>query len=186
MEVRFSISFFFEIRYNEKNEQKEPDKMITAIWAQDKNGLIGKDGLLPWKLPNDLNFFKSKTMKGTLVMGRKTYEGLGKRSKAYKKIYVCTRQNELPLYENAEIIHSPEEVLDVEDLHVGGGGDIFRLFLPYTDVIYRTLIDAEFTGDAYIGEIDFSDFELVEEIPGVLDEENIYPHVFQKWVRKPK
>lgn len=71
MEVRFSISFFFEIRYNEKNEQKEPDKMITAIWAQDKNGLIGKDGLLPWKLPNDLNFFKSKTMKRDLSDGAK-------------------------------------------------------------------------------------------------------------------
>lgn len=54
--------------------------MIAAIWAQDENGLIGKDDKLPWYLPDDLQFFKQMTENNTIVMGRKTFEGMGKKS----------------------------------------------------------------------------------------------------------
>lgn len=162
--------------------------MFISMWAQDKNGLIGKDGLLPWRLPNDMRFFREHTMDRILVMGRKTYEGMGELSKPYRKIIVLTTRKDFPVKENAQVMHSIEELLAFsetvdEDIYVSGGGDIFRALLPETGIIWRTLIDEEFTGDTYIGEIDFSGFVLVEEHEGKVDEENLYPHRFQKWVR---
>ncbi len=163
--------------------------MFISMWAQDRNGLIGKDGLLPWKLPNDMRFFREHTMNKTLVMGRKTYEGMGKLSLPYRHIIVLTSQSEFKVAKNAEVMHSIEEVVAYskdrsEDIYISGGSRIFQELLPETDLIWRTLIDATFEGDTYIGEIDFSDFELVEEHEGIVDEENRFPHRFQKWQRR--
>ena len=60
--------------------------MFISMWAQDRNGLIGKNGLLPWRLPNDMRFFREHTMDRILVMGRKTYEGMGDLSLPYRHI----------------------------------------------------------------------------------------------------
>ncbi len=164
-------------------------QMFISMWAQDRNGLIGKDGLLPWKLPNDMRFFREHTMNRILVMGRKTYEGMGKLSLPYRKIIVLTSQTDFKVEENAEVMHSIEELLAYakncsEDIYVSGGSRIFQELLPETGIIWRTLIDATFEGDTFIGEIDFSDFDLVEEHVGIVDEENQYPHRFQKWQRR--
>ncbi|MGM9902510.1 dihydrofolate reductase [Enterococcus sp. 10A9_DIV0425] len=163
--------------------------MFISMWAQDKNGLIGKDGLLPWRLPNDMRFFREHTMNRILVMGRKTYEGMGDLSLPYRHIIVLTTQKDFQTKENAEVMHSIEELLAYaktvdEDIYVSGGSRIFQALLPETAIIWRTLIDAEFTGDTYIGDIDFSEFELVEEHEGIVDKENHYPHRFQKWQKK--
>lgn len=165
--------------------------MVISMWAQDRNGLIGKEGLLPWKLPNDMRFFREHTMDSLVVMGRKTYEGMGKLSLPYRKIIVLTSQTDLKVEKNAEVMHSIEELLayaknSSEDIYVSGGSRIFQELLPETDIIWRTLIDAVFEGDTFIGEIDFSDFNLVEEHVGIVDEENQYPHRFQKWQRQSK
>lgn len=163
--------------------------MFISMWAQDRNGLIGKDGLLPWRLPNDMRFFREHTMNKILVMGRKTYEGMGELSLPYRHIIVLTTQKDFKVEENAEVLHSIEELLmyakDVsEDIYVSGGSQIFQDLLPETGIIWRTLIDSEFEGDTYIGEIDFSDFELVEEHEGIINQENRYAHRFQKWQKK--
>ncbi|EOH87586.1 dihydrofolate reductase [Enterococcus villorum] len=163
--------------------------MFISMWAQDRNGLIGKDGLLPWRLPNDMRFFREHTMNKILVMGRKTYEGMGELSLPYRHIIVLTTQKDFKVEENAEVFHSIEELLmyakDVsEDIYVSGGSQIFQDLLPETGIIWRTLIDGEFEGDTYIGEIDFSDFELVEEHEGIINQENRYAHRFQKWQKK--
>ncbi|KAF1296794.1 dihydrofolate reductase [Enterococcus sp. JM4C] len=163
--------------------------MFLSIWAQDRNGLIGKEGLLPWHLPNDMNFFLQHTVDSIVAMGRKTYQGLDYRSEKYRHILVITCQKELPVRQNAEVISSVTELLNYaehcrEDIYISGGSRLYKEMLPYTSVIWRTLIDAEFEGDTYIEEMDFSAFELAEEIQGIVDEENLYPHVFQKWVRK--
>ena len=68
--------------------------MLIAIWAQDKNGLIGKENHLPWHLPNDLRFFKETTINHTLVMGRKTFEGMGGRPLPNRQTIVLTRDKE--------------------------------------------------------------------------------------------
>ena len=97
--------------------------MFISMWAQDKNGLIGKDGLLPWRLPNDMRFFREHTMDKILVMGRKTYEGMGKLSLPYRHIIVLTTQKDFKVEKNAEVLHSIDELLayakDIpEDIYV--------------------------------------------------------------------
>ena len=165
--------------------------MFISMWAQDKNGLIGKDGLLPWRLPIDMRFFREHTMDKILVMGRKTYEGMGKLSLPYRHIIVLTTQKDFKVEKNAEVLHSIDELLayakDIpEDIYVSGGSRIFQALLPETKIIWRTLIDAEFEGDTFIGEIDFTGFELVEEHEGIVNQENQYPHRFQKWQKMSK
>ena len=85
-------------------------------------------------------------------------------------------------------MHSIDELLAYsqiisEDIYVSGGSRIFQELLPYTGRIWRTLIDSTFEGDTYIGDIDFSEFTLIEEYEGITDQENLYAHRFQKWER---
>ncbi len=111
--------------------------MFISMWAQDRNGLIGKNGLLPWRLPNDMRFFREHTMDRILVMGRKTYEGMGDLSLPYRHIIVLTTQPNFRTKENAEVMHSIDELLAYsqtisEDIYVSGGSRIFQELLPYT------------------------------------------------------
>jgi dihydrofolate reductase/thymidylate synthase len=92
--------------------------MLIAIWAQDKNGLIGKDNHLPWHLPNDLRFFKEMTLEHTLVMGRKTFEGMGGRPLPRRQTIVLTHDKDYHA-ENVLIMHSLEEVLDFDKKIMG-------------------------------------------------------------------
>lgn len=113
--------------------------MLIAIWAQDKNGLIGKDNKLPWYLPNDLKFFKNNTINNTLVMGRKTFEGMGGRPLPDRETIILTKD---PNYkaENVKILHSIDEVIGLANrqstpVFVGGGTEIFRALLPHFDYL---------------------------------------------------
>ncbi|TVS92950.1 dihydrofolate reductase, partial [Enterococcus durans] len=119
------------------------------------------------------------------------YEGMGKLSLPYRHIIVLTTQKDFKVEKNAEVLHSIDELLayakDIpEDIYVSGGSRIFQALLPETKIIWRTLIDAEFEGDTFIGEIDFTSFELVEEHEGIVNQENQYPHRFQKWQKMSK
>ncbi|AYW50590.1 dihydrofolate reductase [Tetragenococcus halophilus] len=161
--------------------------MLIAIWAQDKNGLIGKDNKLPWYLPNDLKFFKNNTINNTLVMGRKTFEGMGGRPLPDRETIILTKD---PNYkaENVKILHSIDEVIGLANrqstpVFVGGGTEIFRELLPHFDYLYRTFIDEVFTGDTYMPEVDWSQWKLKEEKEGVVDERNHYKHRFEIYER---
>ncbi|MFV0561431.1 MAG: dihydrofolate reductase [Enterococcus sp.] len=163
--------------------------MFIAIWAQDPNGLIGKNGLLPWHLPSDMAFFKKHALHHILVMGRKTYEGLGELSKEYHQIIVMSSDTTLKVGENAKVLHSIQELLEFaknkdEDIYLAGGGRLFKEMLPYTSIILRTMIDETFEGDAYLEDMDLSDFILTQEIEGPVDEKNLYTHRFQTLRRK--
>lgn len=161
--------------------------MLIAIWAQDKNGLIGKDNKLPWYLPNDLKFFKNNTINNTLVMGRKTFEGMGGRPLPDRETIILTKD---PNYkaENVKILHSIDEVIGLANrqstpVFVGGGTEIFKELLPYFDYLYRTVIDETFTGDVYMPTVDWSQWKLKEEKEGVIDERNHYQHRFEIYER---
>ena len=83
--------------------------MLAAIWAQDENGLIGKENKLPWRLPNDLKFFKQMTESNTLVMGRKTFEGMGSRPLPNRHTIVLTHNRDYTA-EGVMVMHSIDEV----------------------------------------------------------------------------
>lgn len=161
--------------------------MLIAIWAQDKNGLIGKDNHLPWHLPNDLRFFKEMTLEHTLVMGRKTFEGMGGRPLPRRQTIVLTHDKDYHA-ENVLIMHSLEEVLDFDkknngNIFIAGGSAIYTEFMPHCKKIYRTFIEASFEGDAYFPNMNWDEWQLTERRQGQRDDKNPYRYYFETYER---
>ncbi|WP_225744072.1 dihydrofolate reductase [Marinilactibacillus sp. Marseille-P9653] len=162
--------------------------MLTFVWAEDENGVIGKEGGLPWSLPNDMKFFKEVTLTGNVLMGRKTLESIPNPPLKNRINVVLTRNTE---FEKKDIIvlNTKDEVLELaktmdKPLHIIGGADIFNLFVDDVDRLYRTLIHETFEGDVYMPSIDYDLFDLVETVEGSVDEKNIHAHTFQIFERK--
>lgn len=158
--------------------------MISIIVATDRNNLIGKDNDLPWRIPADLAYFKKVTLGSTIVMGRKTYESIGKPLPNRRNI-ILSRQDFHA--DGCETLHSIEEVkslnMDDEELFVIGGAHIFKETLPIADFLYLTYIDEEFEGDTYFPEVNEQDWELVSSEKGMKDEKNPYDYYFKKFKR---
>lgn len=162
--------------------------MITFVYAQDKQGAIGYNGDLPWHLPSDLKHFKETTMGHTMVMGRKTFEAMGKRLLPGRKSVVVTNQDgygaDIP---ELTVLHDIESVLELgkdQELMVIGGAGLYESLWPYVDKISRTVIYDTFEADTFIPEIDESIFERVRVVPGVVDEKNVHAHDYEWWERK--
>jgi dihydrofolate reductase len=130
--------------------------MITLIAACSKNRVIGKDNKLLWYLPNDLKRFKKLTIGKTVVMGRKTFESIGKPLPNRKNIILSNNKD--LLIEGCEIINSISDLNLIEDLVIIGGEQIYKLFIDIADIIELTLIDKEFEGDAFFPQIDSNQF----------------------------
>ncbi|MFC4771345.1 dihydrofolate reductase [Enterococcus hermanniensis] len=162
--------------------------MLIAIWAQDNQALIGKNNRLPWHLPNDLQYFKTTTINHTLVMGRKTFEGMGGRPLPKRQTIVLTHDQKYQA-ENVLVLHSVAEVLDYSKKHdqitfIAGGSAIYQAFLPYCDKIYRTYINETFEGDAYFPTIDWKQWNLVDSQQGPKNEKNPYDYYYEKYTKK--
>lgn len=130
-------------------------KKIVAIWAQDENGLIGKGDKLPWSLPADLAHFKETTTGHTMVMGRVTFDGMGKRALPNRHTIVLTTDKSYQTEsDRVTILNSIEEVLNLYQqqdgtLFVVGGSKIFTAFAPYIDELIVTDIYGQFEGDIF-------------------------------------
>lgn len=158
--------------------------MISLIFAMDKNRLIGKENRLPWKLPADMAYFREVTTGHTVIMGRKTFEAIGKALPGRRNI-VITREKAY-FAPGCEVLGSVEEVLkNVKDeAFVIGGAEIYKAFLPYCKRLYITLIDAEFEGDTYFPEIDYKDWLLVKKDVFESGGENPYNYGFMVYEKK--
>ena len=124
---------------------------ISLIVARAQNGVIGRDGGLPWHLPADLKRFKALTMGSVMVMGRKTFESLPGVLPGRRHV-VITRDRSWQA-EGAEVAHDVEEALRVaaaEPVSVIGGAEIFRLFVPIADRIELTEVLADIDGDTLL------------------------------------
>lgn len=125
---------------------------MEAIWAEDAQHIIGKDGTLPWHLPYDLQFFKTMTMGKTMIMGRKTFEGMDCRTLPGRKTIVLTTQKYYCAPHDVIICHTLHDLLTYihshdEKMIVIGGTNIFNQLLPYCQTLYVTKIDAKYHGD---------------------------------------
>src|SRR5579871_1528577 len=129
-----------------------PDKnylpRLSAILAMDKNALIGANGTLPWRLPADLQHFKKTTINHAIIMGRRTYDSLGKPLPNRTNIILTTdRQFNAG---NCLIAHNLDEALTLartheqEEIFIIGGAEIYKLFMPYLSRLYITSIDHAF------------------------------------------
>tara|TARA_Y100000816_G_scaffold284578_1_gene263047 strand:+ start:7873 stop:8364 length:492 start_codon:yes stop_codon:yes gene_type:complete len=142
---------------------------IKLICAISKNNVIGKENNLPWNIGEDLKRFKELTSNNIIVMGRKTYESIG-RPLPNRRNIVLSNNTDLNI-ENVEVVNSSQKVLDLykknigeEDLYIIGGTYIYDLFLENCEYLYITFIDKEFEGDAYFPKINWQEWELINEV----------------------
>lgn len=159
---------------------------ISLIWAMGRNGVIGKDGTMPWRLPRDFAFFKERTMGRVMLMGRKTWDSLGGKPLPGRSSVVLTRDKSFHS-EGAKVVHSLDEALAAADgqqeLMVIGGAEIYRMTLPVADKLIVTLIDESFEGDTFFPEIDWSLWVEVSSEQGIRDEKNPYDYRFVVYER---
>jgi dihydrofolate reductase len=163
---------------------------IAMIAAMGSNRVIGNGNRLPWHLPADLRRFKALTVGHTLIMGRRTYDSIG-RPLPWRKIVVITRQPDWHR-EGVEVVHSLDEALQSvrrdgtdDEVFIAGGGEIFEQALPVAERIYLTRIEAPFPGDAHFPQLDPQDWRIVEQEHHEASDENPYPFTFETLDRNP-
>jgi len=140
-----------------------------------KNRVIGKNGTMPWHIPEDLKYFKRITTGKTIIMGRKTFESLP--GILPKRRHIVLTRGELSL--DVEVVNNPTWE-DYENDFIIGGAEIYKQSLPYTKRLYITLIDAEIEGDTYFPEINYDEWNLIEEIPSSNEQYNYKFLVYSK------
>jgi len=158
--------------------------IIAAIVAIDLNHAIGKNNQLLWHLPADLKFFKQTTMGCPIIMGRKTYQSIGKLLPGRKNI-IITRNEDFKI-EGAEIYQSLNAAFsecESEKVFVIGGAEIYTLAMPMIKELYITIVKNKFDADTFFSKINTSQFNLVWEDCHEADEKNKFDYCFQKWIR---
>lgn len=158
---------------------------ISLIVAMSQNRVIGKDNQLPWRLPADMKLFRNLTMGKAVVMGRKTYESMGRPLPGRQNIILS--RDETYQAEGCQVVHSPAEALSVaesEEVMVIGGATIYELFLPGADRIYLTLIEAQLNGDTYFPVIDPVLWQETARLTHEADEHNAYRYHFLVYERR--
>jgi len=158
---------------------------ISLIVAVARNRVIGREGDLPWHLPADLKRFKALTMGHHLVVGRKTWEEVGKPLPGRVMVVVTRDPGYRP--EGVIVVHSLEQALEVargdDEVFIAGGGEIYRQALPLVDRMYVTRIHAEVVGDTTFPEVDLNRWRLVEREDHEVDERHEHPFSFEVYER---
>lgn len=156
--------------------------MINIIVAYAKGRVIGKEGKIPWHLPSDLQHFKEITTGHTIVMGRKTFESIG-RPLPERRNVVLTHSSAINL-PGVEVVHNKDDVLALGNVFVIGGESVYKQFLGIADRLYITEIALEVDGDAFFPAWDQQSFTMVSAQEGVLDGKNSIPHTFYIYERE--
>ncbi len=149
--------------------------MISIIVAYDKNRAIGKDNKLCWRQSNDLKRFKELTTDKTVVMGRKTFESIGKPLPNRKNIVLTRQRVEI---DGVEVVTSISDIKEIkDDIFIIGGGEIYKLFLDVADRIYATEIDCEIEADTWFPEIG-NNWKIIKSEKNNLDDKNQFNYDF--------
>lgn len=153
--------------------------IVTAVAAIAENNAIGKNNQLLWHLPNDLKHFKQITSGHTIIMGRKTYDSVGKPLPNRRNIIITRQKIEIP---GCEVVNSVEEALAIcmgePEVFIIGGAEIYKLAMPLTNRIYLTVVHQQFEADAYFPQINKKEWvETGREDHGTDEKHNI-PYSF--------
>ena len=137
--------------------------MISLIVVHDLNRVIGKDNKMPWHIPTELAYFKEKTMGKAIVMGRSTFESIGRPLPG--RLNIVITRNKSYEAEGVTVVHSIEEAIEMANRHheevmIIGGEQIFKEVLPYADLLYITLIQHDYEGDTYFPSYE-NDWEVI-------------------------
>ncbi len=158
---------------------------LSIIVAASTNNVIGKDGKMPWHLPNDLKHFKNITWAMPVIMGRKTFESMGKPLPGRKSIIITRQKDYKPdgtiAVQSLEDAIAAAKEMDVKEVFVIGGGEIYRMAWGKASRIYLTRVQLETAGDTFFPEIDVTEWKLTNQKNFEGDEKNPFPHSFQTW-----
>lgn len=161
--------------------------MISVVVAVSENQVIGKDNRLLWRLSNDMKFFKSLTMGGVLIMGRKTFESIGKALPGRVNMVISRQKNW-----SADQVLTAKSIEDAfatakqeaKEIFVIGGGEIYRQTLQQADRIYLTRVHAEVEGDTFFPILDEHTWVLKDKQDFNADDKNEFAHSIEIWERK--
>lgn len=162
--------------------------MLTIIAAVAKNNVIGKDNKLLWHIPEDLRRFKKLTEGHTIIMGRKTFEALGKLLPNRKHIILSasgqikTEHNDIEIVKDIDMLD--KYINSDEECFVIGGGMIYNVLIPYTNKMYITKVKHEYEGDTHFPKIDMKDWQIIDIEKGLKDDENPYDYEYITYIRK--
>ena len=162
--------------------------IISAIVAKAKNNIIGKDNDLPWHLPDDLKWFKEKTRGRHVIMGRKSFDSLGK--PLPKRVNIVITRDKNFAHSGLEIVHSIPEALRFaqaegeEEVFILGGGNIYTQTMEIWDRLYLTEVNAEPEGDTLFPVVDYSKYDQVFEEAHQQDEKHAYGFTFKIFDRR--
>jgi dihydrofolate reductase len=159
--------------------------MISIIVATDKKGAIGKDNALLWHLPNDLKRFKALTVGHPIIMGRKTFESIGRPLPGRTNI-IITNNKELKI-DGCVIVFSLKDAIvacEGKDAYIIGGGSIYEQSMEIADMIYLTLVDVELDADTHFPKIEDEKWQLVHSEMHTKDEKHQYDFQFIDFKRK--
>jgi len=152
---------------------------VSIIVAIGENHAIGKNNQLLWHMPNDLKHFKDITSGRTIIMGRKTFDSVGKPLPRRRNIVVTRQDITIP---GCEVVKSIEDGLalckDEDEVFIGGGAEIYKLAMHLTDRIYLTVIHKSFDADTFFPEIDKTEWKEVKREDFEPDEKNPLPYSF--------
>jgi dihydrofolate reductase len=153
---------------------------IAFVVAFDRRRVIGKDGGLPWRLPDDMKRVRALTVGKPLIMGRRTYDSIGKPLPQRTNIVLTRDPSFHP--EGVLVARTADEALrlagDAPEVIVFGGAEVFRLFLPMADRLYLTEVDADVGGDTFFPELDVREWREVERVEHPPDERHPYAFRF--------
>jgi dihydrofolate reductase len=162
--------------------------IVSFVVAADENNLIGKDNQLPWHLPADLKFFKNLTTGHCIIMGRKTFESLG-RLLPNRTHVVITRQSDYK-HEGVIAVNTIEDAIQSctakgeEEVFIIGGAEIFKQAMGKADRLYLTRIHHKFEGDTWLPEFKEEEWQLVKKENFGPDEKNAFSYSFNLYERK--
>jgi dihydrofolate reductase len=153
-----------------------------------ENGVIGRDGALPWRLPDDMKHFRQITLGHPVIMGRRTFEGLAKPLPGRTNI-VLTRDSTraaagtLPARSIEAAIDLAKEQPGADRICVIGGGEVYQLALPLADELFITRVHATIEGDTHFPPVNWSEWQLVEQSHHAADERHHHAFTMQRHIR---
>ena len=162
--------------------------MISIIVAASSNDVIGVQGELPWRLSDDLKRFKARTLGKPIVMGRRTFESIGRPLPGRRNIVLARRRDFAA--EGCEVVSSPAGALQVAggvaEIVIIGGSEIYGLFLPKANRLYLTRVHAEIEGDAYFPAVDEDDWRLIDCEAVAASDVNEFAFEFRTYERQAR
>lgn len=181
----FLFGFFIAILA--ENQNTKTMMTISMIAAVAENNVIGKDNSLPWHLPTDLKYYKQTTLGHHIIMGRKNFEAIGRPLPKRTNIIITRKENYTA--EGCIVVNSLREALQAvqndEEPFIIGGGEIYKMALPYADRLYITRIHETFDGDVFFPDFDKQQWILKSREDHKADKKNPHDFSFLIYERKP-